>query len=238
MDSISSLSSNLPPETPINENTLQKINSDLTSEFKSAAKSVASLYKLSLQRNSQVKHQGYLDCINDLLSLIGTGVDIENWALMKKLELDGKLVSNSHSTANNENENETDEGAPSPAHSPEDRSQEPHSRRLNRHLVGSLPVDFEFSMLSAPQRRFPNASPIISVDRSNRLKKGGAHIHKDFGHNLTGKPFMRPSHAIEPVPVDSPLSSDEDSDVDDVLIETEGTKRRLESLRVEKRPKT
>lgn len=113
---LSNLSTDLPPTKPIDETSINELNRELTTEFKNAAKSVASLYNSSiLTGNKDTKHQkmefanaaksvatlyrlsnnsnnvflnkGYLECLDDLLNNISNGEDIENWALTKRAEI-------------------------------------------------------------------------------------------------------------------------------------------------------
>ncbi|KAK7681094.1 hypothetical protein QCA50_015932 [Cerrena zonata] len=95
---LSNLSTDLPPTKPIDETSINELNRELTTEFKNAAKSVASLYNSSiLTGNKDMKHQkmefanaaksGYLECLDDLLNNISNGEDIENWALTKRAEI-------------------------------------------------------------------------------------------------------------------------------------------------------
>lgn len=110
---LSNLSSNLPPTRAIEQVSISELNQELTSEFKNAAKSVASLYnlsnlgngkeqkmefanaaksvttlyRLSSNSNDLVLNKGYLECLDDLLENISKGEDIENWALTKRAEI-------------------------------------------------------------------------------------------------------------------------------------------------------
>lgn len=103
---LSNLSSNLPPSRPVTDSQLRDLDSEVTREFKNAANSVASLYRLSNQKNQMYRHKGYLDCLDDVLNMIRLHkikhgerdnprrrdydeLDLENWALTKKAELMG-----------------------------------------------------------------------------------------------------------------------------------------------------
>ncbi|GMM33924.1 hypothetical protein DASC09_012490 [Saccharomycopsis crataegensis] len=67
---LSNLSSNLPPQIPATESQISDLDNKLTQEFKSAANSVAALYRLSSAKNAMLRHKGYLDCLDDLLNMI------------------------------------------------------------------------------------------------------------------------------------------------------------------------
>ncbi|ODV62242.1 uncharacterized protein ASCRUDRAFT_74667 [Ascoidea rubescens DSM 1968] len=94
---LSKLSSNLPPSVPVTKESFDKLDAKLINEFKNAAKSVATLYRLSNSNSSLLRFKGYLECIDDLLNLIKlhkinhseNELDIENWCLTKKAELMG-----------------------------------------------------------------------------------------------------------------------------------------------------
>lgn len=106
------LSCDLPQTRPVGLVSVEKVNREITTEFKNAAKSVAALYNsattsaaeqkaefanaaksvASLYRMSTSSHtllvkRGYLECLDELLDHIARGEDIENWALTKRAEL-------------------------------------------------------------------------------------------------------------------------------------------------------
>lgn len=142
MDNISNLSSNLPPTVPVSEASLQEITNSLTYEFKNAAKSVSSLYKLSIQRNEMVRHQGYLDAVNDLIQVLKNGGDVENWAVLKKLELEGTVK-------REEPPVEEDEG----------KEQFP---------LDKLPSDYDFNIPGHQEKKFPPTNPLLTVQRRKK----------------------------------------------------------------------
>lgn len=113
---LSKLSSDLPSTTNIETVSLSKLNSELTDQFKNAAKSVtslynvtsknskeevavnkaafsdsaravASLYRTGTECNTLLMHKGYLDSLDDVLQVITQGDDIENWVLTKRAEI-------------------------------------------------------------------------------------------------------------------------------------------------------
>ncbi|CAI5755936.1 unnamed protein product [Candida verbasci] len=67
-------------------NNSQNIES-VKSDFAIAAKSVATLYKLSQQQHDQLFNKGYLQCLTDFCSILTNDEDIENWVLTRKAEL-------------------------------------------------------------------------------------------------------------------------------------------------------
>lgn len=112
---LSNLSSNLPFVESLEQVSLAELNKDLTNEFKNtakavaslynsapapedresgmkakfseAAKAVASLYRTGTNSNVLLTHKGYLDCLDDLLQILTSGEDMENWVLTKRAEL-------------------------------------------------------------------------------------------------------------------------------------------------------
>lgn len=114
MERLNSLERSLPPEQPPTEKAIATLNSELSQEFKLAANSVTKLYRLANERASLVRHQGYLDCVEDVLSLIDgstgskdsngsngskepTVEDIREWCLKRRQEMlsskDGRVDS-------------------------------------------------------------------------------------------------------------------------------------------------
>lgn len=213
MDNISNLSSNLPPTRPINDNSIKELNSELTLEFKNAAKSVASLYKLSLQKNSMLRYKGYLDCIDDLLNLIKNDGDVENWALMKKLELEGKLTGDKQDVSDNEKSQQTESSSP----------MKPQADFSDLQI----PMDYDFSVSHPTHHRFPQTMPIMSVDHSSHNSQ---RVSKD-------RKYKQPTiNAIKDSSSDVSDGANNSSE-DEGLIDDSQAKRKLQSMRSDKRIK-
>lgn len=208
MDKISNLSSNLPPTRPINDNSIKELNSELTLEFKNVAKSVASLYKLSLQKNSMVRYKGYLDCIDDLLNLIKNDGDVENWALMKKLELEGKLTGNK--------QDNTSDTQPTELSSPTKSQADFNDLQI--------PIDYDFSISHPTHHRFPQTVPIMSVEHNTQR------VSKDRKYRQTTNNQIKDSSSDIS---DGAVVSSEDEG----LIDDSQAKRKLQSMRSDKRIK-
>ena len=101
MDKLKNLVSSLPPEQPPTDQAVDSLNNEISNEFKTAANSVAKLYRLSNEKNSLLKHKGYLDCLDDILSLLSRegespmGLhDVQLWCMKRRNEL--LSSSNSH----------------------------------------------------------------------------------------------------------------------------------------------
>lgn len=92
MEKLNSLGSSLPPERPPTDQAIDSLNGELSQEFKIAANAVTKLYRVANERNSLLKHRGYLHCVDDLLALMheepGLSVeDIHLWCLRQRGEL-------------------------------------------------------------------------------------------------------------------------------------------------------
>lgn len=133
---MSNLCSNLPPAKPVTQAHINEVFHDLTTEFKNAAKSVASLYsnlvsntsskdklkgefanaaksvaslyRLTHTSSSLLQHKGYLQCLDDLLNIIAQDGDVENWALTRRAEItyEKKYDLDSNDNESNDNDNE------------------------------------------------------------------------------------------------------------------------------------
>lgn len=92
MEKLNSLGSSLPPERPPTDQAIEALNGDLSQEFKIAANAVTKLYRVANERNSLLKHRGYLNCVDDLLNILGQqpGLsvdDIHLWCLKQRGEI-------------------------------------------------------------------------------------------------------------------------------------------------------
>lgn len=92
MEQLKSLESSLPPEQPPTKQAIDSLNGELAQEFKIAANAVTKLYRVANEKNSLLKHQGYLDCLDDILKGLQSGQlssmnDIHLWSLKRKNEL-------------------------------------------------------------------------------------------------------------------------------------------------------
>ncbi|EDO18354.1 hypothetical protein Kpol_1013p25 [Vanderwaltozyma polyspora DSM 70294] len=93
MDKLKSLGTSLPPEQPPTDENIETLNTEISNEFKNAANSVAKLYRLSNEKNSLLRHKGYLNCLEDILNEIEISngnisiTDLKNWCLEKRNDL-------------------------------------------------------------------------------------------------------------------------------------------------------
>lgn len=104
MEKLNSLGSSLPPEQPPTTQAIESLNSELSQEFKLAANAVTKLYRVANERNSLLRHHGYLNCVEDILNMLlqdpTTSVDdIRIWCLKQKNDI------LSHRNNNNSNSN-------------------------------------------------------------------------------------------------------------------------------------
>lgn len=92
MDKLKALESSLPPEQAPTPHTIDKLNQQVTQEFKIAANAVTSLYRLSSEKSSLNRHFGYTECVQDVLQLVEEGYtsdQIRQWCIAKQRELLG-----------------------------------------------------------------------------------------------------------------------------------------------------
>lgn len=177
---LSNLSSDLPITKPISQVSVEESQRELASEFKTAAKSVASLYNSSLEDNKPTDDQkkefaeaaksvatlyrlgnnsnrllhysGYMQCLDDLLLVISEDGDVENWALTKKAE-----INNCHKSGSATESNSI-----------------PHNNHKQQilHEDFHIPEDYQFSMspeLSSRHGFKPGLSP-PSVNQSAKQR--------------------------------------------------------------------
>lgn len=110
MEKLNTLGSSLPPEQPPTSQVIESLSSELSQEFKIAANAVTKLYRVSNERNSLLKHQGYLQCLEDLLSIMGQNPSVSTevvhlWCLKQRNEIlsHGNGVSSDNSSTVNSN---------------------------------------------------------------------------------------------------------------------------------------
>lgn len=182
---LSNLSSDLPPTKPINQASINELNREATTEFKNAAKSVASLYNSSAGTTPSSKHKtefanaaksvaalyrvtnnangllrpmGYLECVDDLLKVITNGEDIENWALTKRAEITN--ISNNASEGANSNSGLNQEL--------KDVAADVESVDEGLHIP--LDYAFSFSLDLVPAYNFRPSFPPLSVSHSHKQR--------------------------------------------------------------------
>lgn len=91
MERLKSLASSLPPEQAPTEENVEGLMQELSQEFKTAANAVAQLYRVANEKNSLLRHQGYLECLEDLLSQLERGQlssvdDVKRWCVRERSE--------------------------------------------------------------------------------------------------------------------------------------------------------
>ncbi|CCH59045.1 hypothetical protein TBLA_0B02030 [Henningerozyma blattae CBS 6284] len=106
MERLNSIESSLPPEQPPTKQAIRRLESDLSQEFKIAANAVTKLYRIANERNSLLKHSGYIDCIDDLTKYLQDNEDnvsihdIKLWLLKQRNEILSENGTNANSTSN------------------------------------------------------------------------------------------------------------------------------------------
>lgn len=106
MERLNSLGSSLPPEQPPTTQAIESLNGELSQEFKLAANAVTKLYRVANERNSLLRHHGYLNCVEDILNMLiqdsTTSVDdIRIWCLKQKNDI---LSHKNNNSSNNNTE--------------------------------------------------------------------------------------------------------------------------------------
>lgn len=226
---LSNLSSNLPPTKPVNQTSVDEVSKELTTEFKNAAKSVASLYNSSISTNSSssnqkiefanaarsvaalyrlthnssslMHHKGYLQCLDDLLEVITQDGDIENWALTRRAE-----ISNMHNNTPSQSNGDTTEPNVVRHTIPEEQSQS----------ILEIPLDYEFSLVLdlKPASHFRPSVPPISVQHSTKQLQ-------NFKRSRRLDPILRRKLQLQQSLDDasSDADSDDSTDKDDDRVE-------------------
>ncbi|CAB4254652.1 similar to Saccharomyces cerevisiae YJR056C Putative protein of unknown function [Maudiozyma barnettii] len=89
MEKLHSLETSLPPEQPPTKQAIDSLNNELSQEFKVAANAVTRLYRVANEKNSLVKHQGYIECLDDILNCVENSTfnsleDLRLWCSRQK----------------------------------------------------------------------------------------------------------------------------------------------------------
>ncbi|KAG7662688.1 uncharacterized protein J8A68_003818 [[Candida] subhashii] len=150
--------------TTSNTTTTPPPTKQLKSEFATAARSVAALYKITHNSTSLFQSHGYLQCLDDLLQIIATDGDVENWALTRRAE-----ITNTNNSSNNTTSSQSSDPIETTDISPRTPAVEE-----------SIPQDFEFSILSdiKPPVKFIPTVPPISVQHTNKQRQHHTHNRK------------------------------------------------------------
>ncbi|KAL3232120.1 hypothetical protein RNJ44_04036 [Nakaseomyces bracarensis] len=175
MEKLGSLESSLPPEQPPTKQAIASLNGELMQEFKFAANSVTKLYRLANEKTSLVRHQGYVRCVEDLLSLIDDSngkisvEDIRQWCEMHRNEKmlggeDTKTEIRSNACTNDSagdrrtaSDNKTDNSTPK------------LNFNLKENYLGKSATDSKTDGLVVPTFRL--SKPPLSVEHTNRTRR-------------------------------------------------------------------
>jgi hypothetical protein len=151
--------------------------------FAKAAKSVASLYRLSHSSNEVNHLNGYLTCLDDLLKVLLEGGDVENWALTRRAEI---CKPKSADTDIHDATQEADAQAKRAEEENTEMASSPVSEAFQ------LPKDHEFYLgdeFVAPFQFRPGFAP-LSVTHSQRQRNNWMQIRKEreaFKHRADEK---------------------------------------------------
>ncbi|SCU86119.1 LAME_0D04588g1_1 [Lachancea meyersii CBS 8951] len=153
MEHLNSLEKSLPPEGPVNDQNIDKVNRQVTQEFKIAANAVTNLYRLSSERSSLNRHMGYVDCLGDVLELIEKGYstcELAKWCEERKQEKSGQK-----NGQNGQNDVVDTTKA------------KPLAENKENSVYGRLPV-LESTQTPVTSPTFRLSRPIMSVERAPR----------------------------------------------------------------------
>ncbi|CUS21378.1 LAQU0S03e01200g1_1 [Lachancea quebecensis] len=152
MERLNSLEKSLPPERPATDQAIDKLNQQVTQEFKIAANAVTSLYRLSSERSSLSRHAGYAECLDDVLQQLEggrTAEELRQWCEERKREIRGSTAT------------KTELGAPIVADRTPTMPSGPSS-----DVCGPLS-----SFASRDRRAKPNRSATAQTDPERKIKK-------------------------------------------------------------------
>ncbi|CCC67868.1 hypothetical protein NCAS_0A13100 [Naumovozyma castellii] len=175
MDHLRSLESSLPPEQPPTDNAIEGLGNDLSQEFKIAANAVTKLYRIANEKNSLVKHQGYLQCLDNIIEQIDSGdvsdiQELRHWCAKQRAD---RLLSkqNNHTTTVT--------------------STQPRNDTINQTIAASNSNLSNIDVRSINVPKFNLSMPPMSIEHSwdqnnrTRLKKKLMTDRSSFNSNLT-----------------------------------------------------
>lgn len=196
---LSNLSSDLPPTKQVGQASVSEVNEELRTNFRNAAKSVASLYnsgvggagsssknktefteaaksiaalyRITNNSSSMVHQTGYLRCLDDILKLIAGGEDVENWVLTKRAEI-------LNANKNGHNGGCSLHGETTPPNTQIENCMENNSSDPAEDF--HIPSDFAFSFAleSQPSYHFRPGIPPLSVTHSHKQRNNLKRLKK------------------------------------------------------------
>ncbi|QPG77050.1 hypothetical protein FOA43_004448 [Brettanomyces nanus] len=216
---LSKLSSDLPLPQPIDDDSLDKINRELSNEFKIGARSIAALYRLSNTKSALINAKGYLNCLNDVISLIDNDnvtslAELKQYLQLKRTELTGK---------------EEKEAEKDPKQAKQHQNQATHQKLANLSIPAT---DFTLSAKSPfhfPASKLPiGVRPQIkhrirrhehehdmAIQRAEKIRQYNSQILKQQ------RPLQRVAPRPQPQPSGPASVSESDASIDSEVIEDE-----------------
>ncbi|CDK25773.1 unnamed protein product [Kuraishia capsulata CBS 1993] len=165
---LSNLSQDLPLSRPVSDASIVNLNKEFTQEFKNAANSVASLYRLANTKTLLIHKKGYLEALNDMLSMMEQGKqDPVQWIKSKKFELLGE------DAYRQEQEQ----------HEPEGLCDADDTTEILVQDTLDIPQDFKFTVSSPSPHRFPPSMVAPSLQH-NSIKRRSEKIPMPRRHQL------------------------------------------------------
>lgn len=113
METVRSIEASLPPEQTPTAQTINELKEELSQEFKLAANAVTKLYRIANEKNSILKHVGYIDCLNDIMKILDNNEinnldELKKWCINEKINKLGKDNSILNTPISNGNNNNSD----------------------------------------------------------------------------------------------------------------------------------
>ena len=235
---LSNLSSDLPPTKQVGQASINEVNEELRTNFRNAAKSVASLYnagvagassssknktefteaaksiaalyRITNNSSSMVHQAGYLRCLDDILKLIAGGEDVENWVLTKRAEILNANKNEHNGSCGSQGESTTLTNTVSP-HTEIENCMENSSSEIAEDF--QIPSDFAFSFAleSQPSYPFRPGIPPLSVTHSHKQRNNLKRLKKS-DHLLWLKMQQQQQHTG--TGVSGKVNTSDDSDTD------------------------
>lgn len=193
---LSNLSSNLPLSSHPTEESINTINKELSDEFKTGARSIAALYRLSNTKNSLLIAKGYLDCLNDLSTLLENGKvtsisDLKHFVADKKSELSPPPEKKSENFA----QSQANQEPSSPANT---NTNTDTVTIASSSAPLSISSSYKFTVNNPTSHHFPPARTPLSIDHSN-LKY---YVEKPIGRSAKNHTITSTSHVDDTINTD------------------------------------
>lgn len=184
MENVRSIEASLPPEQTPTDQTINELKEELSQEFKFAANAVTKLYRIANEKNSILKHIGYIDCLNEIMKMIDDKKfdnldDLKKWC---NNERTSKLGMENNSSLNPT----TDNNSSSSSSTQNNKVSNKNNQYASNSVEISTTRETNKSKLSSPKFRL--SKPPFSVQQSNQtiqqLKARGKWANSMLKNNI------------------------------------------------------